>query len=318
MPTDVRELDRVPPMPRDATASLAWMHGLAVVLSLGLCGLGGATGQPTVVALGVLGLILVCVIAPITFAWASRRGDAKQMHQLVQKIEELAEHQALSDDARRVVNRKRERDLLRRAIEEDLRSGDHDAAMVLVQELAERFGYRADAEEFRRRVEEARSDDVERRVSGAVSELDGLIDRKQWAEAYAEAARVTRLFPGAMGTEGLRHRVEQARADYKRSLERRFLQAAGEQRSDEAMALLTELDQYLSEREAQPLKEVARGVISQARDNLGVRFKLAVQDKQWGVAAEVGERIIEQFPNSRMAEEVRSLIDGVRDRAGVL
>ena len=40
-----------------------------------------------------------------------------------------------------------------RAIEEDMATGEWDAAMVLVRELAERFGYRADAEEFRARIE---------------------------------------------------------------------------------------------------------------------------------------------------------------------
>ena len=69
----------------------------------------------------------------------------------LQTLERLGEQQTLSDDARRVLNRRGERDLLRRAIEEDISAEDWDAAMILVKELAERFGYRADAEEFRER-----------------------------------------------------------------------------------------------------------------------------------------------------------------------
>ena len=67
---------------------------------------------------------------------------------------------------------------------------------------------------------------------------------------------------------------------------------------------------------AEQFREVARGVIGKARDNLGVRFKLLVQDKSWGEALVVGEQIIENFPNSRMAGEVREMLDTLRERSG--
>jgi hypothetical protein len=79
--------------------------------------------------------------------------------------------------------------------------------------------------------------------------------------------------------------------------------------------MLRELDNYLTPEEAEPLRELARGVIGKARENLGVRFKLSVQDRRWREAAEVGEQIIRDFPNTRMAAEVREVIDGVRARA---
>ena len=75
-----------------------------------------------------------------------------ELARLQKVITHLSEQNALSDDARRVLNRKRERELLRAAIDEDIAAEDWDAAMVLVKELAERFGYRSDAEEFRAHV----------------------------------------------------------------------------------------------------------------------------------------------------------------------
>ena len=80
------------------------------------------------------------------------------------------------------------------------------------------------------------------------------------------------------------------------------------------MEMLKELDAYLTEDEAGPYREVARGVIGKARDNLGVQFKLAVQDRRWDRASQLGDRIIEQFPNSRMAGEVRGMLDSIRAR----
>ena len=75
------------------------------------------------------------------------------------------------------------------------------------------------------------------------------------------------------------------------------------------------MDAYLSPREAQPYKEIARGVIGKARDNLGIQFKLAVRDQDWEKAIQVGERIMEAFPNSLMAREVRERIGVLRVRA---
>jgi hypothetical protein len=40
-----------------------------------------------------------------------------------------------------------------------------------------------------------------------------------------------------------------------------------------------------------------------------------VRDRQWGAAAAIGRRIINEFPNTRMAHEVRSVLDGVLARA---
>jgi len=299
---------------------MAWMYIVAVGISLGLIGLGWGQSDMAVIAAGGLGLVFAGCTAPI----ALRRGgednerSLQAMRDLHQAIEHLAEHQALSDDARRVLNRNRERSLLQKAIEEDIRNQDWDAALVLVQELAESFGYRADAEDFRERIEASRTQSVQEAVREAVQGLDGLVAERRWTDAMAEAARIGRLYPEALGVTELRGRVEAARQQYKAELERRFLNAANEGHAEQAMHLLQELDQYLTEQEAEPLKEVARGVIGQARDNLGVRFKLAVQDRQWTVAADLGERIIEEFPNSRMAEEVRGLIDGIRERAGAL
>ena len=56
-------------------------------------------------------------------------------------------------------------------------------------------------------------------------------------------------------------------------------------------------------------------MIGKQRDNLGVQFKLAIHDKEWTEAVRVGEGIIKEFPNSRMADEVRELLDLLRERA---
>ncbi|MEM9374338.1 MAG: hypothetical protein AAGA55_11920 [Planctomycetota bacterium] len=310
----------------------AWIA--AVYGSLGiLCGVaamrGILTSNDTWVLAGLLGLVVTLAALPLALrkppsGTGSDPRLEKQLHEIRAQIrgmtaavESMQETMVLSDDARRVLNRSRERDLLCKAIQEDINSEDWDAAMVLIRELAERFGYRADAEGFRQKVETARFTTVDRRVTEAIRSLDEMMARSEWEDALAEAARIARLFPDSPKVEGLRHRVSATRDRFKVDLERRFLHAAQADRVEEAMDLLHELDQYLSEAEAQQFREVARGVIGKARDNLGAQFKLAIQDRMWAHAEEIGEKIIAEFPNSRMAEEVREMIDTIRERAGV-
>jgi len=274
---------------------------------------------PEFAAAGLLGLIVTAATAPIALRLPGSRPHADGgMYELMLAVREMTEMGALSDDARRVMNRQRERDLLRRAIEEDLESHDYDAAMILVKELAERFGYRADAEELRHRIETARFQTTQHRIADDLARLDRILEGHDWDDAFAEAERITRLYPESDRASGLRHRVESAREEHKQRLERSFLAAAEGERTDEALELLKELDQYLTEAEAEPYQELARGVIGKARENLGVQFKTAVHDKRWGDAADVGEKIIREFPNTRMAEEIRDAIDGIRARAAAV
>lgn len=313
------------PAPRAPISSgwLAAIYGSLLVLGLGAAAVGVINDQTSPLLVGGVTAALAAVGWPIAVLLASllarhvppsgaarSAGDAG----LVNAIQTMTEQAALSDDARRVLNRRREREHLRKAIEEDIASGDWDAALVLTKELAERFGYRADAEGFRSRIEAARFESVDRSVAEAVARIDTMIAERHWEQAAVEAGRITRLYPESQRTEGLRHRVESARQRYKHGLERRFLDAAENERTDDAMRLLSEMDAYFTDAEAAPYVEVARGVIGKARQNYGVQFKMAVHNRQWDRAVQVGEQILEQFPNSRMAEEIRGVIDDLRSR----
>ncbi len=295
-------------------AILIIVYAAALALSVHLA----MTGQ---YQLGAGGAILVLTMAPIAFSFALG-GSRRQQRVLIERVEQLTQavrvftdYAALSDDARRVLSRGNDRALLTQAIEEDVAAGNLDSAMILVVELSDRFGFRDEAEQHRRRIEAMRSETNERRITEAIQYLDGLVLQRKWDDAYADASRLLRLYPDSQRVFGLRRRIEQAQRSHRDDLERRFLVAAQEGRTDEALGLLRELDAHLSPSEAEPLRELARGVIGKARENLGASFRLAVQDRQWGEAARIGDRIIAEFPNTRMAAEVRDVIDGIRQRA---
>lgn len=297
-------------------ATAVWFCILIVVAMV----MGMRPGVSPLWAVSAVGLVAIMMPVSLLLAWrvgepgpASGAPDAS-MRELIEAVKRQTEEGGLSEGAKRVIHRRRERELLRRAIEQDIHDSDWDAAMVLVKELAERFGYRSDAEEFRERIERVRAQTLDRSVIDALGGLDELLRRRQWPEAYAEAARIQRLYPDSHRVEGLRQRIDQERMSYRKELERRFLRAAESDHPEHAMDVLKELDVYLTPSEAAPFQEVARGVIEKVRDNLGARFKQAVQDHRWDDSVALGEQIATLFPNTRMAQEARDMLPTLRDK----
>lgn len=239
------------------------------------------------------------------------QGDAR----MLTLLEQINQRLLLSDTAKRIAYRQQDLAALRRTIESDIANGNFDAAMVLVSELAQTYGYREEAESFRERIAASRAAEQEAKISEQIARLDETLSRNEFERASREAAKIQRLYPESERVRDLQRRVAAAREKYKQQLEREFLEAAERDDVDRALDLLKVLDKYLTEAEAEPLRETARGVIGKKRDNFGVQFKMAVHDREWLAAVRVGEQIIRDFPNSRMAEEVRGMIDVLRERA---
>ncbi len=267
-----------------------------------------------VLALGVVTLMIPASVVPLI----NRLGDmaAEGGGDQTALLREIARRLNMSELQRRVVDRQRDREALRQAILEDIRKEDYEAALALVDEMADTFGYVEEAEKYRQQIIDARARHREQMISHAVEHVHGLCHRRDWTKAKREVDRLGRLFPDDSRVQGLPRDVQQARAEHKRELERQFLHAAEVHDTDKAMQLLKELDTYLTPAEAEAYHETARGVIGQARENTAVRFRMAVSDRDWIEAMNVGEQIIREFPNSKMADEVRDMMDVLRERAG--
>ena len=54
-----------------------------------------------------------------------------------------------------------------------------------------------------------------------------------------------------------------------------------------------------------PPLESARGVFRAKLHNLGVQFAIRVTDQNWSEALVIGEQIMDEYPNTRMAQEVQ-------------
>ncbi len=307
--------------PRRKDVWLLVLYGLLLIASLALLAMGVVRyftreGDVILLGAGVLSVIVTAAMFPIAVALFDRQSGgpvgAENANELLRLI---GDRLMISESAKRIAFRAQDREALRHAIEDEISKRDYEAALALVEEMSSTYGYRMSAEQFRKEIEDARAADMNQKISELIAQLDKLVEAREWEKAFREAAAINRMYPDSPRTGELPGKVRESFEQYKQQLEREFLEAAKRDDIDAATSLLKELDKFLTEKEAEPLRETARGVITKMRDNLGVQFKLAVHDHEWTSAVSAGEQIIREFPNTRMAQEVRDIIDVLRSRA---
>jgi len=277
--------------------------------------------QPVVLVVGVILVVVPAAAYPIAMAAQRPSSSASVVDssdadaESIQLLRSINDRLLLSDTARRLSGRSKDREALRQSIREDLIRGDYDAALVLVDEIGHTHGFREEAEEFRDQIIRARAADYEQKVDKAIAALQEVLSRGDFERAISEAAKIQRLYPDSPKARDLTRRVREAREQHKHQLESEFYAAYERDDTSRAMSLLKELDKYLTEQEAAPLVELARGVISKQLKQYGVAFGIAVRNKDWVSSVQTGEQIIREFPNSKMADQVRSKLDTLRQNA---
>ena len=230
-------------------------------------------------------------------------------------LERIEEHSMLSDQAKRLVYRDRELELLRMLVEQDITAGEFDAALRMVDELGNQFGRREEAEALRSRIDASRREDVDRRIGEGTRHIARLLAAGDWDAAATVQHRLERLFPEAPAIASLPEQILAARLRHAAEVETRMRDAHATGRIDDAMALLRDLDRHLVGRESTRVLDVAQPIVAAHRERCGVRFRDAINARDWSTAVELGERLVEEYPNTRMAEEASELLAGLRSRA---
>jgi tetratricopeptide (TPR) repeat protein len=241
-------------------------------------------------------------------------GTAERQQELLTAV---ADSVHISDAAKTIAHREKERNALRDAIYEEINRRDWEAAYYLIDEMERRYGYRHEAARLRREVDISRDRTIEQTVEAALERIDHLFTAGQWDQARGESERLMRLFPTNERIQRLPEDLERHRQRHKRLLLNEWNEAVQRNEIDRSIEVLKRLDQYLAPSEAAALEESARGVFRAKLQNMGVQFSLAVTDKRWNEAVEIGEQIVREFPNSLMAKEVTSSMPVLRRRAGL-
>lgn len=224
---------------------------------------------------------------------------------------------ALSDQSKSLLFRDREIEAFRETIHEDLMRQDYRSAQALIDTIENRLGYVEEAARLRAEVEASQKATLQEKIDQAISRVKKTLEQKDWPRALREAKRLVRLFPHNNEIAALPGQVEAARVGHKRDLLESYGDAVRKNDVDRGIEMLKELDTYLTPQEAAALEESARGVFRAKLQHLGVQFALRVTEGQWSDAIVVGEEIVREFPNSRMAQEVRQKMDSLKAKAAV-
>lgn len=231
-------------------------------------------------------------------------------------IRVIADNSQISDAAKSIAHREREREALRQAIRDEMYSGNWDAASYLVDQMEQRFGYMQEAKALRAEIAQVREMTIEEKLNDVIGHIESLMNEAQWHRARQEIDRLMKLFPRHERITALPSELNRRRNARKQALLQQWQQAVQRNEIDTGIQILTELDAYLTPEEAQSLRDDARDVFKAHLLNLGVQFSLAVQEQRWRDALEIGLQIRQEFPNSRMAQEVAEKLDVLRVRAG--
>ncbi len=232
------------------------------------------------------------------------------------EIRMMSENAQLSDVVRSVTHRGRERTALRLAINEEIIRGDWEAAYALVELLESRHGYRNEAARLRAEVDQSRQEDIDSRLNDSISQVRELMAKRDWDSARRMMDRLMASNGQNSEVSALPDEFKRSWNDHKRRLLKEWDQCIQRNDVDRGITILKDLDHYLTPSEAAALEESARGVFKAKLQNLGVQFSLAVTEHNWSQAIDIGKQIQHEFPNSRMASEVRSRFHVLEQRVG--
>lgn len=311
---------------RPAGFSIAFAGVL--VLSLALFGVGVylvAQGKGwTVLSAGSLAVIGTLLAWPLSLACGARAVDRAvelrmapvlgRFDRILSQLTLIGEQQLISDRAKQIAFRQKDRDAFRRAIEEDLSNQDYDAAAGLVEEMVREFGPRGEVERIKQDVFSRRDEAIRRQLDSAVAIVERHVDAEQWHAAFKEAERLKMVFPDQIRIETLPSEIEQRRNNVKRTLLARWHELVQAREIDEAILVLRKLDNYLTPVEAGALEEDARMIFKEKLAKLRTDFSAAVQSHHWREAKRLADVVVSEYPNTQMAREVRDMMPTLEER----
>ena len=230
-------------------------------------------------------------------------------------LTQINENLLLSDSIKSVAFREKDRQVIEEAVRQDLRGEQWESAALLMEELEQRFGCRRRVQELRDEMAKLQQATRQEKLDAAIEHVSSLWMIHRYDDALREAGALARLYPDEPRVQKLAAETEDRREAHKQQLLTRLDKLLEANDVDQGVEVLKLLDGFLTPTEAAALQESARGVFRAKLQKLGVQFSLFVSERKWSQALRVGKAIITEFPNSRMAQEVREKLDVLEHRA---
>jgi hypothetical protein len=271
-------------------------------------------------AAGFLTLTLGVLVLLYELVQGSKASDEKLeiIAQLLSRnrnlLSQVSHGVRLSEAAKAIVFHDTDRHSLREAVLEKLHQQDFDATDSLIENIAKRPGYEELAKQLRSEAELYRNATEDERLNQVVGHIDRLCALYEWSKAKEQIDRLLKSHPDSHRVQQLPQTLADRKEARKHELLAAWDSAVKQQATDESLEILRELDGYLTPNEGLALQESAKDIFRTKLHNLGVEFSLAVTGKRWAQAVQIGEQIMRDFPNSRMAQEIREKIDVLKSK----
>jgi hypothetical protein len=215
----------------------------------------------------------------------------------------------ISEAVKAIAFRDEDRQSLREAVFDKLKQKDFDGAYELIDDITNRSDHKTLADELRQQVDAYRNASEDDRVDQAISHIQTLFSSSQWAKASIQIEGLIRAHPTFEKVKALRQELVDRKDERKKILLAAWDDAVQQQDTDRSLEILKDLDMYLTPNEGLALQEAAKDVFRTKLHNLGMKFTMAVSNRQWDHALEVGQTIVRDFPNSRMSVEIREKLN---------
>ncbi len=231
------------------------------------------------------------------------------------ELKQIDQNTMLSEVAKSIASRDVDTQALRDAVYEKLHQQKFDTTYEIIDEIEKHPQYKLLAVQLRDQAQKYQNATDQERENQIISHIEKLLDAHEWTKAGKQIEKLIWAYPNSERAKSMRQKLVDMKNERKAILLKAWDDAIKRQDTDRSLEILKELDLYLTPNEASALQEAAKDVFRNKLHNLGVQFSLAVSEKNWQVAFDTGKEIVENFPNSRMAKEIRARMDALKERA---
>ncbi len=266
-------------------------------------------------AMIVMGVILTMLSRVIKILDALKDNSSK-LEELTKSLEEIHtglkkinQTSLMSDAIKSIAFRDADKQSLREVVFEKLQTRDFTTANEIIEEIQKMPEFEDLADELKMQAETYQNATEQERLTQLIAHIDKLIDEAKWARASAQIEALIRTHPESEQAKNMRFVLFERKQERKRILLAAWDDAVTSQETDRSLEILKELDPYLSPNEASALQEAASDIFRTKLHKLGMQFSIAVTEKRWVDALDIGQEIISDFPNSKMCQEIYTKLD---------
>jgi hypothetical protein len=233
----------------------------------------------------------------------------KALEQLHSGLAQIEKSTRISDTVKSIAFKDADRQSLKEVVFEKLQARDFDGAIEILEEIEKHPEYKELAEELREEADKYQNATDQERMNQLIAHIEKLIADAQWNRASAQIEGLIKAYPESEQAKNMRITLYERKQERKRILLAAWDDAITNQETDRSLEILKELDSYLSRSEAAALQEAASDIFRTKLHTLGMQFSIAVTEKRWNDALDIGQRIINDFPNSKMCQEIYTKLD---------